>query len=202
MFSANTLGSYTIKASYTPSATSIHAASNGSDTITVTARSTSTTLDHPASPPAHTPATCPLRLANTDSGPTPAPQGTLTFSFTSQPATSPASFFLLMIRRPPKSTLFPYTTLFRSNTLGSYTIKASYTPSATSIHAASNGSDTITVTARSTSTTVDCPPPTPPASPPTTSTATATPTATAIPSTPTATVTSTTRRPAGSTPAA
>src|SRR5262245_64359806 len=25
------------------------------------------------------------------------------------------SFFLLMIRRPPRSTLFPYTTLFRSN---------------------------------------------------------------------------------------
>src|SRR5438477_2843721 len=28
------------------------------------------------------------------------------------------SFFFLMIRRPPRSTLFPYTTLFRSQTLG------------------------------------------------------------------------------------
>src|SRR5258708_31830381 len=27
---------------------------------------------------------------------------------------SPFSFFFLMIRRPPRSTLFPYTTLFRS----------------------------------------------------------------------------------------
>src|SRR2546426_12085230 len=27
---------------------------------------------------------------------------------------APASFFFLMIRRPPRSTLFPYTTLFRS----------------------------------------------------------------------------------------
>src|SRR2546422_10964728 len=27
----------------------------------------------------------------------------------------PFSFFFLMIRRPPRSTLFPYTTLFRSN---------------------------------------------------------------------------------------
>src|SRR3712207_8960629 len=27
------------------------------------------------------------------------------------------SFFFLMIRRPPRSTLFPYTTLFRSNVL-------------------------------------------------------------------------------------
>src|SRR6266581_6727056 len=31
---------------------------------------------------------------------------------TSQPLASP--FFFLMIRRPPRSTLFPYTTLFRS----------------------------------------------------------------------------------------
>src|ERR1035438_10764363 len=32
-------------------------------------------------------------------------------------ATAPArlSFFFLMIRRPPRSTLFPYTTLFRSS---------------------------------------------------------------------------------------
>src|SRR5258708_21271722 len=28
------------------------------------------------------------------------------------------SFFFLMIRRPPRSTLFPYTTLFRSNAVG------------------------------------------------------------------------------------
>src|SRR3712207_7641655 len=28
------------------------------------------------------------------------------------------SLFFLMIRRPPRSTLFPYTTLFRSNELG------------------------------------------------------------------------------------
>src|SRR5258708_32806401 len=28
--------------------------------------------------------------------------------------TLPISFFFLMIRRPPRSTLFPYTTLFRS----------------------------------------------------------------------------------------
>src|SRR2546427_5119490 len=28
-------------------------------------------------------------------------------------------FFFLMIRRPPRSTLFPYTTLFRSNLIGS-----------------------------------------------------------------------------------
>src|SRR6266478_8819373 len=29
-------------------------------------------------------------------------------------------FFFLMIRRPPRSTLFPYTTLFRSRKIGDY----------------------------------------------------------------------------------
>src|SRR6266508_5975178 len=30
------------------------------------------------------------------------------------------SFFFLMIRRPPRSTLFPYTTLFRSNAVNAW----------------------------------------------------------------------------------
>src|SRR5258708_36759459 len=34
--------------------------------------------------------------------------------FLMQPPTPESSFFFLMIRRPPRSTLFPYTTLFRS----------------------------------------------------------------------------------------
>src|SRR5256885_9554112 len=34
--------------------------------------------------------------------------------------TSPFFFFFLMIRRPPRSTLFPYTTLFRSVRGGSW----------------------------------------------------------------------------------
>src|SRR5256885_7413014 len=38
-------------------------------------------------------------------------------------------FFFLMIRRPPRSTLFPYTTLFRSNSFdyacGTYTCRRS-----------------------------------------------------------------------------
>src|SRR2546427_12491600 len=33
--------------------------------------------------------------------------------------TSAVSFFFLMIRRPPRSTLFPYTTLFRSRSAAS-----------------------------------------------------------------------------------
>src|SRR5437899_3729758 len=43
-------------------------------------------------------------------------------------------FFFLIIRRPPRSTLFPYTTLFRSWNPGGFGARcfASFTPSATS----------------------------------------------------------------------
>src|SRR5438094_1857667 len=37
-----------------------------------------------------------------------------TVSVSIEPASGPLLFFFLMIRRPPRSTLFPYTTLFRS----------------------------------------------------------------------------------------
>src|SRR5260370_17707969 len=38
----------------------------------------------------------------------------LHFPSTLSPSACVSSFFFLMIRRPPRSTLFPYTTLFRS----------------------------------------------------------------------------------------
>src|SRR4249920_4260441 len=41
----------------------------------------------------------------------------------SDPSCSATFFFFLMIRRPPRSTLFPYTTLFRSVAPRSYTLK-------------------------------------------------------------------------------
>src|SRR5260370_41314337 len=40
------------------------------------------------------------------------------FLFTHTPALLTFFFFFLMIRRPPRSTLFPYTTLFRSDLAG------------------------------------------------------------------------------------
>src|SRR2546422_4086480 len=39
--------------------------------------------------------------------------------------------FFLMIRRPPRSTLFPYTTLFRSNLQMPFSMASRGTPSAT-----------------------------------------------------------------------
>src|SRR3989442_5271941 len=74
MSSASRHGSCGLNWSSAVSATSIHAASNGSDTIMVTARSTSTTLDCPDSTPANSPATCTVRVADTDSGTKTAPQ--------------------------------------------------------------------------------------------------------------------------------
>src|SRR3712207_7089932 len=52
-------------------------------------------------------------------------------------------FFFLMIRRPPRSTLFPYTTLFRSGTspVGSSGASAAGTASPSSTAAASSGVD-------------------------------------------------------------
>src|SRR2546425_11419111 len=47
-------------------------------------------------------------------------------------------FFFLMIRRPPRSTLFPYTTLFRSN------IQSSYFRNRNTIWIASNHLDLVT----------------------------------------------------------
>src|SRR3989449_290377 len=58
-----------------------------------------------------------------------------------------------MIRRPPRSTLFPYTTLFRSSITGTFV--------PTSNHAASNGAFALTVSppaAAPTSTVVSCVP--------------------------------------------
>src|SRR5688572_32339914 len=39
-------------------------------------------------------------------------------------ATSASIFFFLMLRRPPRSTLFPYTTLFRSQSVSVHAVPA------------------------------------------------------------------------------
>src|SRR5262249_60616606 len=41
----------------------------------------------------------------------------------SLPPIYPSFFFFVMIRRPPRSPLFPYTTLFRSESLGAHELK-------------------------------------------------------------------------------
>jgi hypothetical protein len=143
-FTADTPGSYTIQGTYQP--TSAHAASSGSDTITVTARSTSTTIACPASTPANTPATCTVTVTDTDTAPKSPPLGTVDFSFTSQPSGSTP------VVAPDPCTLAPAssdsstcTITFTSTRAGLYTIKGTYEPAPASPHAGSSGSDTIEV---------------------------------------------------------
>src|SRR5690606_42154034 len=58
-------------------------------------------------------------------------------SLPSSAALSLCLFFFLLIRRPPRSTLFPYTTLFRSMLFGTYPSNASPTrPQPTRAHRA------------------------------------------------------------------
>src|SRR5438876_6823491 len=86
---ADTAGSYTIKASY--SGSPLHTASDGSDTVIVTTRSTTTVLDCPATTSANSPLGCTVTVTDTASGTKSPPTGTVSFSFTSQPSGSTAT---------------------------------------------------------------------------------------------------------------
>src|SRR5205814_7775981 len=79
-FSANLTGSYTITATYSPGPGSVHSGSSGTDTVAVITRTTSTTLDCPASTPANTPLTCTVTVEDTASGTKSAPSGTVGFT--------------------------------------------------------------------------------------------------------------------------
>src|SRR5690606_41846963 len=51
------------------------------------------------------------------------------FSYTHSFVTPPRYFFFLLLRRPPRSTLFPYTTLFRSSQMTWRCSRSSLSPS-------------------------------------------------------------------------
>src|SRR3989441_619126 len=164
-FTANTLGSYTITATYNPAPTSVHATSNGSDTVMVTARTTSTTLDCPASTPANSPLSCTVTAADTDSAPKSAPLGMVSFVVSTSPSGSSSAV------APNPCTLTPGTT--SSTCLVTFTANPFFfnDTATTEIYALSLHdalpicSDTVMVTARTTSTTLDCPASTPANSP-------------------------------------
>src|SRR2546428_5071656 len=99
----------------------------------------------PKSPPSPSPT-----LSQPDSGTKTAPQGTVGFSFTSQPAGSTASVTPCLLTANADGVSSSCTVMFSANTLGSYTIKASYTPSAISTHADSNDRDRISTRLNST----------------------------------------------------
>src|SRR2546426_196931 len=121
----------------------------------VTARTTSTTLDCPASTPANSPLSCTVTVADTDSAPKSAPLGMVSFVVSTSPSGSSSAVAPNPCTLTPGATSKTCLATFTSNTLGSYTITATYNPAPTSVHATSNGSDTVMVTARTTSTTLD-----------------------------------------------
>ncbi|TMA71514.1 MAG: Ig-like domain repeat protein [Deltaproteobacteria bacterium] len=188
MFTANKPANYTIAATYSPAADSIHAGSSGTDMVQVIARSTQTTLDCPPSTPANSPLSCTVTVQDTASGTKSAPVGTVSFTISGGPAGSTASVTPCALG-PTTTSSSSCTVMFTANKPGNYTITATYSPAADSIHAGSSGADTVMVTRRSTMTTVDCTPPTVPAGVSTTCTATVTDNDTGTPITPSGTVT-------------
>jgi hypothetical protein len=147
-FTADTLGSYTIEGTYVPAPASVHATSTGSDMITVTARSTSTSVNCPATTPANSPATCTVTVTDTDTVPKSPPQGDVDLEFTAQPDGSSPTLAPDPCPLTTASTSSSTCTFaFNSTKAGDYTIKGTYQPAPTSIHATSTGSDMIKVTA-------------------------------------------------------
>src|SRR3989449_857634 len=140
-------GAHTIGATF--AATSVHTTSTDSKTLTVTTRHTTTTVSlTPASVVVNQPSSVPITVTDDDTHGTPlTPSGPITLSNSGSEA-------FLMIRRPPRATRFPSTTLFRSNpaAAGAHTIGATF--AATSVHSTSTASATLTVTTRHTTTTV------------------------------------------------
>ena len=202
IFKGDRLGDYTIEGTYQPAPASVHASSTGSDTITVTARTTSTTINCPASTPANTPATCTATVTDTDTAPKSPPLGSVDFAITAQPGGSSATVApdpcLPTANGDGESSSCTIT--FTGDTPGNYTVEGSYQPAPASVHATSTDSDTIQVTARQTSTRVECPASTP-ANTPATCTTTVTDTDTAPKSPPLGTVDfEFTAQPSGSAP--
>jgi hypothetical protein len=147
-FTGDKTGSYTVEGTYQPLPASVHAASSGSDTISVSARTTSTTVDCPASTPANSPASCTVTVSDTDSAPKSPPLGDVDFAFTAQPAGSTPTITPdpCALTANLNGTSSSCTVAFNSTKAGDYTIRGTYQPLPASVHAASFGSDTISVT--------------------------------------------------------
>src|SRR3989449_561554 len=164
-FTANTLGSYTITATYIFFFLMIRRPPRSTLFPYTTLFRSSTTLDCPASTPANSPLSCTVTVADTDSAPRSAERRVGKEWRSRRPS------YYYNTEAPNPCTLTPGTTsstrlvTFTANTLGSYTITATYNPAPTSVHTTSNGSDTVRVTARTASTTLDCPASTPANSP-------------------------------------
>src|SRR2546427_324448 len=97
---------------------------------------------------------CTVTVADTDSAPKSAPLGMVSFFFSSFFFNDTATTEIYTLSLHDALPICTCLVTFTANTLGSYTITATYNPAPTSVHATSNGSDTVMVTARTTSTTL------------------------------------------------
>src|SRR2546425_5034545 len=131
----------------------------------VTARTASAAMDCKLATAVHTRVPSTVTVADTDSAPKSAPLGMVSFVVSTSPSGSSSAHASNPCTRTPRTTSSTCLVTFTANTLGSYTITATYNPAPTSAHATSNGSDTVIVTARTTSTTLDCTASTPANSP-------------------------------------
>src|SRR2546427_7158124 len=127
----------------------------------VTARTTSTTLDCPASTPANSPLSCTVTVADTDSASKSAPLVMVSSVVSTSPSGSSSAVAPNPCTLTPGTTSISCVETFTANSPVTYANTAAYPPAPTSVHATSNGSDTVMVTARTTSTTLDCPASTP-----------------------------------------
>src|SRR2546427_516338 len=185
-FTPNAVAIHTITASYSGDTT--HATSSGTTVVTASTHAPTTDLNsQPDSVPGVIPTSCTATVTDATPGSASAPTGTVGFT---------NSFFFLMIRRPPRSTLFPYTTLFRSSTscavsftpnaVAIHTITASYSGDTT--HAMSSGTTVVTALTHATTTGVNCMPASVPVGSATSCTATVTDATPGSASAPTGTV--------------
>src|SRR2546425_611460 len=118
----------------------------------VTARTASAAMDCKLATAVHTRVPSTVTVADTDSAPKSAPLGMVSFVVSTSPSGSSSAVAPNPCTLTPDSTYYTSLDTFTSITLGSYTITATYNPAPTSVHATSNGSDTVMVTARTTST--------------------------------------------------
>ena len=151
------VGSHVVQAAYNEASSSLHATSAGSDTITVTERSTSTVVDCPATLALNQGGLCTATVTDTDGGSKSDPAGSVDFLETGVgTGTFSAASCTLVSDGAATFTSSCSVTYTPATGAGTHTVRADYNEASSSLHATSFGTDSITVTERSTSTAVTC----------------------------------------------
>src|SRR3989441_606418 len=100
--------------------------------------------------PSRSPLSCTVTVADTDSAPKSAPLGMVSFVVSTSPSGSSSAVGSEERRVGEGGRSRGWPDHLKKKTLGSDTITATYNPAPTSVHATSNGSDTVIVTKHTT----------------------------------------------------